>query len=109
MMNITSKGLKSTNNFFSVVALPMNSPPNADRIERAAFGFMASTVLFSAIEFRLFTELPKGPLQIEEIERRLGLHPRSARDFLDALVALGMLAREEGTYSNTRDTDFYLD
>ncbi|MEE8372078.1 MAG: hypothetical protein V3R73_07980, partial [Sphingomonadales bacterium] len=34
---------------------------------------------------------------------------RSLRDFLDALVALGMLRREDGMYSNTRDTDFFLD
>jgi SAM-dependent methyltransferase len=87
----------------------MNTLPSADRIEQVGFGFMASKVLFSAIEFGLFTELAKGPLELEEILRRLGLHPRSARDFLDALVALGMLERQGKTYCNTRDTDFYLD
>ena len=33
------------------------------------------------------------------LRERLGLHPRSARDFFDALVALGMLERDNGTYS----------
>jgi hypothetical protein len=46
---------------------------------------------------------------LEELTGRLGLHPRSARDFLDALVALGFLERREGKYSNTRDTDVFLD
>jgi O-methyltransferase domain/Dimerisation domain len=87
----------------------MNSQPSADRIEQAAFGFMASKVLFGAIEFGVFTELVKQPLDGQALTERLGLHPRSARDFLDALVALGMLERREELYSNTTETDFYLD
>jgi SAM-dependent methyltransferase len=38
------------------------------------------------------------------------VHPRSARDFFDALVALGMLERDDdGRYSNTPATDLFLD
>ena len=37
----------------------MSTPPSAEGIEQVAFGFMASKVLFSAIEFGLFTELAK--------------------------------------------------
>jgi predicted transcriptional regulator len=74
----------------------MGTPPSADHIEQVAFGFMASKVLFSAIDFELFTQLAKGPLEPEELRRRLGLHRRSMRDFLDALVALGMLERSHG-------------
>ena len=40
---------------------------------------------------------------------RLGLHERSARDFFDALVALGMLEREDGRYANTPATELFLD
>ena len=40
---------------------------------------------------------------------RLGLHPRSARDFLDALVALGFLQRDGDQYANTLETDLFLD
>ena len=87
----------------------MNTPPSADRIEQVAFGFMASKVLFGAIEFGVFTELAKGPLDRQALTERLGLHPRSARDFLDALVALGMLERRDEAYSNTAETGFYLD
>lgn len=87
----------------------MNTTPSADRIERVAFGFMASKVLFTAIELGLFTELAKGPLDAEQIQSRLKLHPRSVHDFLDALVALGILERNERSYSNTSETDFYLD
>ena len=40
---------------------------------------------------------------------RLGLHRRAARDFLDALVALGMLERDGDTYSNTQAGALFLD
>jgi hypothetical protein len=51
----------------------------------------------------------EGPLDGEALRERLGLHPRSARDFFDALVALGMLDREDGRYANTPSTDLFLD
>ena len=51
-----------------------------------------------------------GPLNAEQLRERLGLHVRSACDFFDALVALGMLDRDgEGLYSNTQATDRFLD
>ena len=87
----------------------MSAQASADRIEQVAFGFMASKVLFSAIEFGLFTELAQRPLDANEIKARLKLHPRSVRDFLDALVALGMLERQGESYSNSVEADFYLD
>jgi O-methyltransferase domain/Dimerisation domain len=87
----------------------MGIPPGADRIAQVALGFMASKVFFSAIDFKLFTQLAERPLDAEELRRRLGLHPRSIRDFLDALVALRLLERRGEVYSNTEETDFYLD
>jgi hypothetical protein len=38
-----------------------------------------------------------------------GRTERSARDFFEALVALGMLTRTGSTYSNTAETDLFLD
>ncbi len=43
------------------------------------------------------------------MRRRLGLHERAARDFFDTLVALGFLQREGDRYSNTRESDLFLD
>jgi len=70
---------------------------------------MASKVLLSAVELGLFSELAAAPLDADAIGRRLGLHPRGIRDFLDALVALGMLARNDGLYSNTPESSVFLD
>jgi Dimerisation domain len=72
-------------------------------------GFWASKTLLSAVEFGLFTELAKGPADLATLAQQLGLHDRSARDFLDALVALKILERKDGVYSNTPETDLFLD
>jgi SAM-dependent methyltransferase len=72
-------------------------------------GFWASKTLLTAVEFGLFTELAERPMDAAAIQNRFGLHERSVRDFLDALVALGMLNRSNGIYSNTPATDLYLD
>lgn len=80
-----------------------------DRIMQLGVGFWGSKTLLSAIELGLFTVLAKGPLDAKALTKRLGLHPRSARDFFDALVALGMLTRTGERYANTRETALFLD
>jgi hypothetical protein len=76
---------------------------------RVGFGFWASKTLLSAVEMELFTLLAKQPGTVEILQSRLGLHPRSARDFLDALVALGFLERRDGIYHNAPAVDQFLD
>lgn len=83
--------------------------PSLDYILQTGFGFFASKTAFSAVELGLFTELAKGPLDAESLRQRLGLHPRGACDFFDALVALRLLERRDRKYSNTRDTACFLD
>ncbi len=86
------------------------SQPAPDAILQLGLGFWGSKTLLSAVELGVFSELADaGALDAEGLRDRLGLHERSATDFLDALVALGMLEREDGRYANTPDTDFFLD
>jgi hypothetical protein len=80
-----------------------------EHILQTGLAFWASKTLLSAVEMEVFTELAKGPEELHALAGRLGLHPRSSRDFLDALVAMGFLEREDGKYSNTAATDLYLD
>jgi len=86
-----------------------NAAPAPDHILQTGLAFWASKTLLSAVEMEVFTELAKGPEDLKALSGRLGLHPRSAHDFLDALVALGFLHREDGKYSNTPATDHFLD
>ena len=86
-----------------------SSHPSPEGIFGLALGFWGSKTLLSAIELGLFSALGSGPRDRKWLEAELGLHPRSSRDFLDALVALGMLERTDETYTNTPATDFFLD
>jgi hypothetical protein len=87
----------------------MQAQPTPDTILQTGLAFWASKTLLSAIELGVFTELARGPLALGSLRDALGLHPRAARDFLDALVALGFLTRSDGHYANTPDTDLFLD
>ena len=85
----------------------MNHTP--EKIMRLGMAFWGSKTLLSAVELEVFTILATGPMDAETLRTRLGLHKRSALDFFDALVALDMLDRQDGLYSNTPETDLYLD
>jgi hypothetical protein len=78
-------------------------------IMQLGMAFWGSKTLLSAIELDVFGALAKGPRNGAALARELGLHERSARDFLDALVALGMLDRDVDEYRNTPATDLFLD
>jgi hypothetical protein len=81
-----------------------------DAIFRIANAFKGARVLLSAAELGVFAALAERPLDREALRRRIGIAERGARDFFDALVAMGMLCRDDaGRYGNTPETDRYLD
>ncbi len=81
-----------------------------DRIVKLGLAFRAAKALLSAVELGVFTALAESPLDLDTLRKRVGIDERGARDFFDALVALGMLERDEsGRYANTLETDLYLD
>ena len=64
----------------------------------------------SAVELGVFTALADQPLTADKLRERIGLAQRCAPDFLDALVGLGLLQRDQGaTYSNTPESDLFFD
>lgn len=87
----------------------MSQPLNPERILQTGLAFWPSKTLLSAIEMGVFSELAGRSEKFDALSGRLGLHPRSARDFLDTLVALGFLQRTADEYSNTPETDLFLD
>ncbi len=87
----------------------MNQPLTPERILQTGLAFWASKTLLSAIEQGVFTELAQGAQPLDALAARVGLHSRASRDFLDSLVALGFLQRDGDRYSNTPETDLFLD
>jgi O-methyltransferase domain/Dimerisation domain len=89
------------------VSVERTSP---EHILDVAYAFWKAKALLSAVELDLFTILADRPLDADDLTSRLDLHSRGARDFFDALVALGLLTRDEsGKYANRPDADLYLD
>ena len=66
-----------------------------ERILELGFAFRGAKVLMSAVELGVFTALAEGPLECSDLRQQLGVAERGARDFFDALVALGLLTRDE--------------
>ncbi|EEA01047.1 O-methyltransferase family 2 [Burkholderia sp. H160] len=85
------------------------SAPSTEKLLQLGMGFWGSKALLSAVELDLFTVLGRGPRNATQLMEELRLHPRSALDFLDALVALGVLDRDDGLYRNTAETGAFLD
>jgi len=82
--------------------------PTPDHLIEIGFGFQASKTLLSAVTLGVFDALSDTPQTKEQLEDVLGLHQRSSADFFDALVALGVLNREDGVYRNTPEAEAFL-
>jgi hypothetical protein len=91
------------------ISAPSSTEISPESLLELGFGFCASKALLTAVELGVFGALAAGPVEGTVLARRLRLHARSARDFLDALVALRLLDREHDKYRNTQITDVFLD
>ncbi|WP_368669901.1 methyltransferase [Beijerinckia sp. L45] len=80
-----------------------------DYIFNLGMGFWASKTLLSAVEIGVFDVLAVAPANLGSLRKQLSLHDRSAQDFLDTLVALKVLERDNGIYRNAPDADLFLD
>ena len=82
-------------------------------IMQVGMGFWPAKTLLSAVELGLFTTLGAGALTGPQVAERLGLRSRAVYDFLDGLLAVGLLERDgmgEGAlYRNTPETALFLD
>lgn len=90
--------------------MSVDQPITPEPLLQLGLGFMASKTLLSAVELGIFSVLAAGGRDRETLSSAVGLHPRSSADFLDALVSLGLLTRDEdGTYQNSPAADVFLD
>lgn len=96
--------------------MPASGPgPELDpgSILQTAFGFWASKVLLTAVQFDVFSRLGARQLTGAELGAAVGLHPRAISDFFDALVAMKFLERHgdgaDARYQNTPAGALFLD
>ena len=82
----------------------------AERLYSIGSAYRQAKVLLSAVELDVFSALAKAPLHAAALAAQLDIDQRGARDFFDALVALGLLNRDvHGRYQNSEATNLYLD
>jgi methyltransferase family protein len=82
--------------------------PTPATIMQLASGFMAAKHLFAANELGLFEALADSPATLEALAARTGLTRRAARISADAMVALGLLEVQDGTYRNGKAAARFL-
>ena len=73
-----------------------------------ATGHYRSKVLFVASNLKIFTILSNQAKTLEEIRKELNIEARPASMLLNACVALNLLEKKDGLYSNSRTADMYL-
>lgn len=95
------------------VSVKENQTVNPMKIMQVGMGFMASKTLLSAVELDIFSLLAQSPKTAGQLRIILDLNERGLYDFLDTLVSLGFLNREEvgpeALYRNTEEAAVFLD
>jgi SAM-dependent methyltransferase len=77
-------------------------------IKRLGNAFCAAKLLLTAADLGVFSTLEREPATAARLAATLEVHPRGIPDFLTALVALGLLARDGDRYRNTEATSQLL-
>ncbi|UCG24858.1 MAG: methyltransferase domain-containing protein [Chloroflexota bacterium] len=67
-----------------------------------------ATTTLAGIQLDLFTALKDGPLSAAQIAESIGVETAKLQPLLYALVIVGLLTVEEGSFANTAEADYYL-
>lgn len=81
---------------------------SVDYLLQLGCGYWKSHVLFTAVEFDIFTLINKGKFTTKEISQAIHTNERATEMLLNALVSLELLAKEENSYKNSHLSNLYL-
>ena len=82
--------------------------PSPAFLFETAWAYRRTAVLRTAVELDLFTALAEGPLDAATLAARCGASPRGIRILCDALVSLGILRKEDGSYALSPESAVFL-
>jgi len=74
-----------------------------ERLDEMIKGFMPSRCILTALELDIFTAVGDGA-NAEQVGTRIKANARAASMLLNALVALGLLHKKDGVYTNTPES-----
>ena len=78
-----------------------------DDLNQTLRAYMESRALLTALELDVFTAVGSGATAVE-VAGRISTHPRSTEMLLNALVAMGMLVKQQGVFRDTPATARYF-
>jgi SAM-dependent methyltransferase len=78
------------------------------RINEMSLAYQQAGVLWAGIELELFTRISEGASGPREIANALGAKLEATERLLAACVALGLVEKKNGGYSNAPDVERYL-
>lgn len=82
--------------------------PHLDDLLQLTYGYWKSCILFTAVEFDVFTLISKGKHTVEDISQLVHTDKRATEMFLNALVSLELLTKQADRYDNSPISDLYL-
>ena len=80
----------------------------AEDVSQIAFGFMASKALFAGLHIDVFTRLTDSPKSAAAIARETGVPANRVTTLLTALPSIGLVDRNDETYSNAPAAEQFL-
>ena len=81
---------------------------NADYLFQLGFGYWKSCILFTAVEFDIFTLIGKGKVTARDISKSIHANERATEMLLNALVSLKLLTRQKNHYKNSPVSNLHL-
>jgi (2Fe-2S) ferredoxin/ubiquinone/menaquinone biosynthesis C-methylase UbiE/DNA-binding CsgD family transcriptional regulator len=78
-----------------------------DDLNQTLRAYMESRALLTALELDIFTAVGDGATA-EEVAKKISTHPRATEMLLNALTAMGTLAKQQGVFRNTPVTARYF-
>jgi len=81
---------------------------NADYIFQLGFGYWKSCILFTAVEFDIFTIIDKDKVTARGISKSIHANERATEMLLNALVSLKLLTKQKNHYKNSPVSNLHL-
>jgi (2Fe-2S) ferredoxin/cyclopropane fatty-acyl-phospholipid synthase-like methyltransferase len=78
-----------------------------DDLNQTLRGYMESRAMLTALELDIFTAVGTGSTA-DEVARKISTHPRATEMLLNALAAMGMIAKHQGVFRNTPTSARYF-
>ncbi len=88
--------------------MTMRLVETAEDVSRLAFGFMASKALFAGLHVDVFTQLADGPKTAGALAGLTEVPVNRITTLMTALTAVGLVDREDETYSNAPGAAAFL-